>query len=378
MYNIIADENIPFVTEAFSTLGNVTTCSGRNLTAGDVKDADILLVRSVTEVNKALLKGSKIKFIASATAGLNHIDLNYLKKQNIAFANAPGSNAISAAEYVISGICHWSLLNNKPLDNLSLGIIGFGNVGSRVQQYAQALGIECIANDPPLEDAGKKGLHLLNEILKCDIITLHVPLTISGTISGGSEKQKHPTLKLLGKAEINALKPGCLLINAARGGVIHEHALLERIHASNDITLILDVWENEPNINLQLLQATLIGTPHIAGYSLDGKIRGTEMIYQACCNFLHKKPAWSVAELDLPNGNLNDIDQTQEIRQQIISAYDITTDDQRLKQLLDGKQQMSNLKAPGEYFDQLRKNYPVRREFGEKIGFPKETLIKSY
>ncbi len=365
MYNIIADENIPFVTEAFSTLGNVTTCSGRDLTSGDVKDADILLVRSVTEVNKALLKGSKIKFIASATAGLNHIDLNYLKKQNIAFANAPGSNAISAAEYVISGICHWSLLNNKPLDSLSLGIIGFGNVGSRVQQYAKALGIECIASDPPLEDAGIKGLNPLNEILKCDIVTLHVPLTISG----GIEKQQHPTLKLLDKTAIDTLKPGCLLINAARGGVIHEQALLDRIHKNNDLTLILDVWENEPNINLQLLHKTLIGTPHIAGYSLDGKIRGTEMIYHACCNFLHKKPTWSVAELELPDGNLNDIDQRQDIRQQIVSAYDICADDQRLKQLLDDKQQMSNLKAPGEYFDQLRKNYPVRREFGEQIIF---------
>ena len=348
---IVADENIPCVREAFGSLGDVVTLSGRSLTAHDVKDADILLVRSVTPVNAALLKNSNVRFVASATAGLNHIDQDYLAVEGVQLANAPGSNAISAAEYVIAGICYWSLQHNISLAGLTAGIVGCGNVGARVRQRCEALGIRCVVNDPPLAARGVDGLQSLDAILECDIVTLHVPLVTAGPF---------PTLQLMDKHCIEALKPGTLFINAARGDVVEESALLERMRQQNDLSLILDVWENEPEINLEMLRQCELGTAHIAGYSMDGKIRGTEMIYQACCEFLQQTPQWSAADVDFPVAQrLVDLSiENRQVRRDVLDAYNIQADSDRLRRLL-----ADHSLATGAYFDQLRKNYPVRREF---------------
>jgi len=351
MMKIVADENIPYVEEAFSSFGEVVTCNGRAMTAQEAVDADILLVRSVTHVNKALLKGSSVKFVASATAGLNHIDLKYLKKNDIAFSHAPGSNAVSAAEYVLSAICYWSLKVERPLNTLRLGIVGYGNVGKRVKEYASTLGMECIVTDPLLEE-GSTGTHLdsLDAVLDCDVITLHTPLTKSGL---------YPTYQLIGVHQINNIRSGCLLINAARGGVIDEQSLLDRLLKKDDLSLVLDVWENEPLINIELLEKTLISTPHIAGYSLDGKLRGTEMILQACATFLNKQATWcpddAIAPIKSNNIFKNWCDDRRPL---ILQAYDIQKDNDILKLTLEHQEH-----ERGQYFDSLRKNYPIRREF---------------
>jgi len=351
--NIIADENIPYVKEAFGALGNISTLNGRNIYTNDLQETDILLVRSVTHVNKSLLENTPVKFVASATAGFNHIDLDYLQSQHIGFARAPGSNAISAAEYVYAGICLWSLKENKSLSNLSIGIIGCGNVGSRVKHLCESAGLQCVINDPPLDKTKKSDYNFesIDDALACDIVTLHTPLSHNG---------KHPTFQLLNKRRINQLKPDTLFINASRGEVVEESALLARMDTHNDLALILDVWENEPEINLHMLEHTLIGTPHIAGYSIDGKIRGTEMIYKAVCDYLNVKPQWSAQQVDFgstpkPRIKLSTQDNKQN---EVLEAYNIVSDNYDLKRML--KDQSL---ADGAYFDSLRKNYPPRREF---------------
>jgi len=357
--NITADENIPHVVDAFKSLGTVTTLKGRDITANDLKQTDILLVRSVTKVNKSLLNDTPVKFVASATAGFNHVDLNYLKSRNIDFARAPGSNAISAAEYVIAGICKWSLLQKQSLQdlsNLTIGIIGYGNVGSRVKQLCDDFGIKAVINDPPLlqqsQDQSGITFSSLEDALACDIITLHTPLTMEGD---------HPTFQLIND-NIEQIKAGALFINASRGEVVKESALLSRMENKNDLTLILDVWENEPTVNLDMQKHTLIGTPHIAGYSIDAKIRGTEMIYHACCNYLKKKPQWSSQNIDFGKNKPFDFDTAniKDKREAILQAYNIMADDARLRQMLNDP-----TLSDGQYFDSLRKNYPARREFSE-------------
>ena len=351
--NITTDENIPYAQDAFKALGNIRKINGRSLKQQDLQETDILLVRSVTKVNQDLLHNTPIKFVASATAGFNHIDLDYLTSQNIGFARAPGSNAISAAEYVFAGICLWSLKEKKSLSGLSIGIIGCGNVGSRVKQLCEAADLKCVINDPPLEEAPESDYTFssIEDALACDIVTLHTPLSYEG---------KHSTYRLINDQKINLLKPQTLFINASRGEVVEEPALLARMNKKNDLTLILDVWENEPNISTQMLKHALIGTPHIAGYSIDGKIRGTEMIYQATCEYFDKMPQWSATEIDFGDNIKTRIDLStiNEPQKKVLKAYDIVSDSNDLKRILDDQSI-----TDGKYFDSLRKNYPPRREF---------------
>jgi len=362
---IVADENIPFAQQAFSTLGEVTLLPGRNLKASDVADAELLLVRSVSTVNEALLKDSKISFVASATIGFDHIDRDYLQQQNIGFARAPASNAISAAEYILSSLLILAQRHDFQLRDKTVAIVGCGNVGSRVLKRLQALGVTCLVNDPPRQQQEPEGKFVsLDEALTADIITLHTPLTKEG---------EFPTHHLLDRERLAQIAPNTLLINAARGAVVDNLALLQRMQQQNDLQLIWDCWEGEPSINTELLDYVEIGTPHIAGYSLDGKVRGTEMIYQAACQFLQVAPSWSdndalpppiVNGFQLqPSGNLQD-----DLTAVILSAYDARRDDadMRLLKSLDAQQQRS-------FFDHLRKHYPERREFAQyQLQLPTE------
>ena len=349
---ILADENIPQVERAFAKIGTLKTCSGRSISHKDLQSTDILLVRSVTQINKGLLEGTPVRFVASATAGFDHVDINWLKNTGITFARAPGSNALSAAEYVIAAICHWSLKNNRRLQDLRLGVVGCGQVGSRVVRLAEALGLHCIRNDPPLEEKGGKGFSTLDQALDCDIVTFHVPLETTGSF---------PTLDLLNKKRIDSLQAGTLLINASRGEVIEQAALKKRLLESEDIDAVLDVWHNEPKIDSELLKATLLGTPHIAGYSADAKLRGTFMIYMACCDYLGINAEWRP---ELPNDEIGstNLSESEDIRRQILRAYDILGDNSRLKKILDG-----DTEDPALYFDLLRKNYPTRREYAGNL-----------
>jgi erythronate-4-phosphate dehydrogenase len=354
---IVADENIPCVAEAFASLGEVTLRSGRAMTAADVRDADILLVRSVTRAGPELLEGSRVRFVGSATIGFDHIDLDYLRTHGIGFATAPGSNATSAAEYVVSALLVLAEREGFALQGKRAGIVGCGNVGSRVQDRLMALGMNCLVNDPPLRAQGGHDEYVgLDDILDADVITFHVPFTRDGD---------WPTWHLADRTFLERLKPGAILVNTARGAVVDNAALDTLLSARDDLVVVLDVWEGEPAIREALLQKVDIGTPHIAGYSLDGKLRGTEMIYRAACEYVDRSADWRPVSA-LPGRQvltLEDIDDTGvALTQAVCFAYDIREDDARLREMM-----TLPMDQRPQYFDRLRKEYPVRREFSETV-----------
>jgi erythronate-4-phosphate dehydrogenase len=347
--NIVADANIPFVEKAFSQFGKVRIVSGREINRALVKDADMLLVRSVTRVDKSLLENTSVKFVGTATIGIDHIDTAYLSERGIAFASAPGSNAQSVAEYVACALVHVYQGNLATLSGKVLGIIGRGNVGSRVLRIGHALGMRCLVNDPPLQQStGGGGFVPLDEIVSdADIITLHVPLTDSGA---------YPTVSMVDEEFIEKLRPSAMIINTSRGRVINEKALLSRRRRVGAV--VLDVWENEPAINFKTLAQADIATPHIAGYSYDGKVRGARMLYEAAAAIFKNARRWSEAVSE--KGSVEEIIDIRGARRSLAcalsAAYPIMEDDARLRKIVDQEQ-------PKVYFDELRKKYPKRLEF---------------
>jgi len=355
MMNIIADENIPGVAQAFGTLGKVTLLPGRSLRARDVRDADVLVVRSVTRVGAELLDGSRVRFVGTATIGFDHVDRDYLRRRGIGFAAAPGSNATSAAEYVISALLALGEREGFNLAERTVGIVGCGNVGARVRTRLAALGCDCLINDPPLRELGGHADFVgLPDILRADIISVHVPLEQGG---------RHPTWHLFDAAVMRRMKPGAILVNTSRGAVVDNPALNALLATRQDLSVVLDVWEEEPAINTALLQKVALGTAHIAGYSLDGKLRATEIIYRAACEHFGRRPQWNAGAM-LPAGTRLDLRRPQggdvlaRFRRAVFHAYDIRADDERLRGLLT----LPPAERPAG-FDRLRKEYPVRREF---------------
>lgn len=348
---IVADENISFVKEAFSGFGEVETVSGRMINREVLADATILLVRSITTVNRELLEGTAVRFVASATIGVDHIDTDYLKEKSIGFAYAPGSNAESVAEYVLSALFLMSSRLKRPLQQMTLGIVGVGNIGSKVYHYAEALGIRCLLNDPPKKKLTGSEIYIsLNQITEeSDILTFHVPLVTSGEFS---------TYHMVNHDLIAGMKKNAILINTSRGRVVDEKSI--RAERGRLGGLILDVWENEPSINTEIFKLTDIGTPHIAGYSFDGKIRGTKMIYDAACAFFFLKPQWQIPQ-DYFTEIVKTIDvgsSSQPVADAILNAYAIEQDHKALSNILKKEKP-----EQGKFFDELRKNYPGRREF---------------
>ncbi|MEN6384457.1 MAG: 4-phosphoerythronate dehydrogenase PdxB [Phycisphaerales bacterium] len=349
---IIADENIPFVKECFSSAGDVTTVHGRKITKDILKDADALLVRSITKVDKELLEGSNVKFVATATIGFEHVDTEYLKNKQIEFASAPGSNANSVAEYVTSALLNLAEKYHFDVSKKSIGIVGVGNVGSRVEKKAKALGMKVVLNDPPLKrQTGEDKYRPLNEIFDCDIVTLHTPLTKEGI-----DKTYH----LANENFFAALKDGAIFFNTCRGSVHDTIALKKAISTKKLSACVLDVWEKEPDIDVELLDMVDFGTPHIAGYSYDGKVIGMIMIYNAFCNFFGIKPKFT-AQSFLPEPKLPEIlikNEKNPLLFAVNSLYDISKDDENLRRIKN-----EPVDKRGVYFDSLRKNYPIRREF---------------
>lgn len=353
---IIADANIPFVAECFSSIGDVKIVGGREITPGIVSDADVLLVRSITPVGADLLTGSKVRFVATATIGFDHIDVDFLRRNNIGFASAPGSNSNSAAEYIIAGLLEMGRKYDIDLEDKSIGIIGVGNVGSKVAKKCAALGMQIYLNDPPLQRETGEGKYLtLKELFNCDFITLHTPLTFEGV-----DKTYH----LADEKFLKSLKKRCVFVNASRGGVVDSEALKTAIRSGRLRAVVLDVWENEPNIDMELLETVDIGTPHIAGYSLDGKIAGMIMIYREVCEYFRLGvkfdiedflPEPAIRQLRIETSTNNEQDALANAVQKI---YDVRKDDVRLRRILE-----KAAEKRGEFFDSLRKNYPVRREF---------------
>ncbi len=351
---IIADENIPYVKEVFTSLGQVHCVSGRSMHRDLLRDADVLLVRSITPVDANLLEGANVRFVGSATIGADHINKDYLREREIAFARAAGSNANSVAEYVITALLVLAQQNGCDLQGKTLGIIGVGNIGSRVEIMAQTLGLNVLPNDPPRQrKTGEERFVELSKVLEADFITLHVPLTRTGP---------DPTYHLFNETILQQLSPQTVLINTSRGAVVDNLAL--NIQLANHAlgTTVLDVWENEPNLNLDLLARIAIATPHIAGYSLDGKTNGTAMLYERLCRFLDITPQVRIQNLlpppIVPELTLDADQSDQQVLNQAMTAiYDILRDDRQLRQITHQPPDQR-----GKFFDQLRKNYPIRRE----------------
>lgn len=352
MLRLIVDENIAFADKVFSQFGKVNLMPGREITNSSLKDTDVLIVRSITNVDEELLKNTPVKFVGTATIGTDHIDLDYLKNKNIFFADAKGCNAYSVAEYVISSLLSLVVRFEFSLKDKFIGIVGVGNVGSIVAVFAEALGMRVLLNDPPLKRNGdNRNFIELNEILNCDVVSLHTPLNLKGI-----DKTYH----LFNSDILNKVKDGAILINSSRGAVINNLDLLTAIEKKN-LKIVLDVWENEPDINIKLVKNVLIATPHIAGYSYEGKVNGTKMIYNSLCDYLDEEKTFSF-DLQNPTNQLKKLDGIKKIEESlnslISSIYSIKDDDIRMRKMI-----MMNESEGILEFDLLRKNYPNRREF---------------
>jgi len=340
--NIIADINMPRLDETFGRHGKIKRLDGRSIKHDDLVEADVLLVRSVTRVGADLLQGTSVRFAGSATIGSDHLDTDWLEENNIAWAHAPGCNANAAAQYTLAMMWRACERLQRDFKRQTVGIIGRGNVGKRLEYLLQALGIPVMACDPPLQDQGEQRLVSMQEACANSIISLHVPLTRTG---------KYPTRDMFDHKQLTALAPGTLLVNASRGGVIEENGLLAHLQ-SGHIHAALDVWPREPFIAPELLDLVTVASPHIAGYSIEGKHAGTEMIYQAFCSALltgvtARAPAnQNVVTIDCPSSA-----SSQELLQQLMhSSCPVARDDANLRD------------RPGQ-FDKLRSAYPVRHEF---------------
>ena len=350
---IVADENLAFTEYFFAEFGDIHQAAGRSLSHDDVKDAAALLVRSVTKVNAQLIENTPLKFVGSATIGTDHLDISAIEAQQIAWSNAAGCNAQAVAEYVITALLKLNPTLLSQNNQFTLGIIGLGNVGSRLAYMAKLLGWNVIAYDPFVQHHDIQQVELEELLKNSDAITTHVPLTKSG---------EYPTYHLINEHALSLMKSNAILINSARGPVVSETALIADIQ-KNKRQVVLDVFEHEPEISQQLLDLVTIVTPHIAGYSLEGKARGTQMIYEAFCKTFdyaaHKK-----FESQLPACDQyfygNSIKQT--LKEHLTDIYDISRDDQNLRACLkDGK-------VDQKAFDYLRKTYPLRREWAAHGG----------
>ncbi len=352
---VVADENIPFAEEAFSTLGQVTLVPGREMTAETVRDCDVLCCRSVTRVGPDLLEGSRVRFVGTATIGIDHVDVDYLRGRGIAFASAPGSNANSVAEYVVAALLVLARRHAFRLEGKTIGVVGAGNVGSRVARKAQGLGMRVLLNDPPLaRQSGDPRFLPLDALFGADVITLHVPLTRSGP---------DPTWHMADAGFFERMRPDAFFINTSRGAVADTEAVKEALRGERLAGAVLDVWEDEPVIDLELLRLVEIGTPHIAGYSFDGKVCATETIYRAACEALNLEATWEPSALmpppQHPHLTLECSGRHDEdvVREAVLTIYDIEADDRALRK------SPADAEARGAYFDHLRKTYHERREF---------------
>ena len=372
---IVADSNIASLDEFFNPVAlgqnteqqvQVIRVAGRDINAQLMADVqpDVLLIRSVTSINESLLSdNNSVKFVGSATIGTDHVDQEYLAERNITFANAAGCSKHSVAQYVVTAILtlrpqYWQQ-STKPL---TLGIIGLGNIGSTLAQYANDLGWKILGYDPLLATSDINNASLEQVLSQSDIVSLHVPLTdkkdtdaqdaVSNSIS--NNVSDYPTRHLINAETLTLMSPHTMLINSARGPVIDAAALEADIDAT-ERQVVLDVFEHEPQISESLLSKLAIATPHIAGYTLEGKLRGTQIIYDALCEKLAVLPVLSMHQLLPLNTYL--WFELKEHPDRLQKFYDIKKDDAALRN------KVTNGKVKGSDFDQLRRDYHLRREW---------------
>jgi erythronate-4-phosphate dehydrogenase len=349
---IVADENIPFAREAFASLGDLRLLPAANL-AAELREADALVVRSVTRVNEALLANTRLHFVGTVTAGIDHVDTDCLAKRGITFASAAGCNSTAVAQHVAAFLCAlrevWDERRSR-----TIGIIGVGHCGTKVATIAEALGFETVLCDPPLaRQTGDTRFRPLSDLKGCDVITLHTPL-----IHEGQDR----TADMIDEAYLSQMKPGGILLNPARGELVVEKALVAALKSRHLAAAALDVWQGEPQIDLAVLDAVTLGTPHVAGYSHEGRGRGTEMIHTALSEYLGMAPHWSSTS-HVPKSDrtirlaceesMHDVS----IAAAVLTAHPIQRTDAELRRLSTFPR---NERAP--YFENLRKN-SMRHEF---------------
>ncbi|RMH86304.1 4-phosphoerythronate dehydrogenase PdxB [Pseudomonas sp. AOB-7] len=348
--HIVADENIPLLDEFFAAFGSIRRLPGRAIAAADVRDADLLLVRSVTRVDRALLEGSRVRFVGTCTIGTDHLDLDYFAEAGIAWSSAPGCNARGVVDYVLGSVL--TLAEREGVDPATrvYGVVGAGQVGGRLVELLRGLGWQVWVCDPPRQAAeGGDFVDLERIVAECEVISLHTPLDAG-------------TRHLFDAARLAALKPGGWLINASRGAVVDNAALRQLLPQRPDLKAVLDVWEGEPQADVELAALCQLATPHIAGYSLDGKLRGTAQIYQACCRALGLPEQARLADL-LPAPWLSEVtldgtaDPAWALAVLCRAVYDPRRDDADFRRSLIG-----DAEARRAGFDRLRKHYPMRRE----------------
>ena len=346
---IVADNKIPFLKGVLEPYAEVAYYPGAEINAKLVNDADALLVRTRTKCNANLLENSKVKFIATATIGFDHIDTAYCESKDIRWTNAPGCNSVSVMQYIASALVFLSEKYNFNYSDKTLGVVGGGNVGSKVALLASGLGMKVLLNDPPRERVEGKGKFVsLQKIQKnADIITFHVPLNNEGV-----DKTYH----LVDEDFLHSIKPETIIINSSRGEVVSAASLKKALKEKKIKAALLDVWENEPLIDKELLDLVDIGTPHIAGYSADGKAMGTAMSVQALSRFFNfNLNNWLPDNIPQVHNNKIEIDckelNIQEvINKAVLATCNIENDSTALKKSL-------------KTFEAQRGNYPLRREF---------------
>lgn len=347
---IVIDNKIPYIAEAVERIADeVVYAPGKEFTPELVRDADALIIRTRTLCNRALLGGSRVRFIATATIGFDHIDTEYCRQAGIEWTNAPGCNSASVAQYVQSALLVWKSQTGRSLEGLTIGIVGVGNVGSKVTDVARQFGMRVLLNDLPKEEKEKekekeegKGeanrtfVSLKRIADECDIVTFHVPLYKEGA---------YKTFHLADGEFFRSLRRRPLIINTSRGEVVDTDALLKALDDGQVSDTVIDVWENEPDINRRLLERTIIGTPHIAGYSADGKANATRMSLDALCRFFRIDAPYTIHAPQPASA----VVRAKDREEALLQIYNPLEDSRRLKE-------------HPERFEALRGDYPLRRE----------------
>jgi len=347
---IIIDNKIPYIKGALEPYGEVVYLPGNRTTSDVVKDADALITRTRTSCSRDVLEGSRVKFIATATIGFDHIDTEYCKAEGIEWTNAPGCNAESVNQYIASALCSFSRRRGYVLKDKTIGIVGVGQVGSRVAKTCEILGMKVLLNDPPRERVEELSQFVSLKTIQeeADIISFHVPLNMEGT-----DRTHH----MVNREFLQGLKNKALIINTCRGEVFETRAVREAKQSGALKGIIIDCWENEPELDLGLLNLVDYGTSHIAGYSKDGKAKGTKMSVRAISSFFGLGiDDWQPAGVEPPSNPVIELDGSKKNAEQvladaILSTYEIESDDKALRD-------------NPRLFEQLRGDYPVRREFG--------------
>ena len=336
---IVIDRHIPYIRDAIARITpNAIYIDGKDITNADVRDADALIVRTRTACDERLLHGSTVRFIATATIGYDHLDTAYLDRAGIKWVNCPGCNAGSVAQYIRSALL-LLLRAHYIYKGGTVGIVGLGHIGAKVRALAAELGMSVVACDPPRRDNGDGscGASMDEIAATCDVITFHVPLTRTG---------KYPTFHIADSRFLSSLKRKPVIINTSRGAVVDNMALLDALNKGTVSQTVIDTWENEPHINLQLLERAFIATPHIAGYSADGKANADNMVLEALCRFFRLSHTPHVSPPDITFSEPLPERGTPEF---FLRFYNPTDDSRKLK-------------AAPQAFESLRSNYPLRRE----------------